>query len=211
MANDDSTQYAPGVTCKEHYRGGVEYFGFAEDLVACGLIKAEWLPGVDGYGKTMRNVIFDKDGVAIPLGSCKGGKPKHDFGGVRILKLGKKFLVVKLLSIVENQQLEAEKERERDVAVWNAAKKANEEGDYPQRWRDGVLHCVDMVEQFVDGRRYFTDFPDIALSSEERIAALNAVSELKRILHGTSPAVPRTVVRSNVIALNAATFRRMQH
>lgn len=46
--------------------------GTQDDLIACGLVKLEWLPGQPGNGYTSNTVVFDATGPRVVVGKVRG-------------------------------------------------------------------------------------------------------------------------------------------
>ena len=56
-------------------RGRYQYCrGTQDDLIACGLVKQEWLPGFPGNGFTSNTVVFDATGPRVVVGKLRGVK-----------------------------------------------------------------------------------------------------------------------------------------
>ena len=207
MADDDSTQYAEGVK-QERSFWGTEYTGSAESLVACGLVKQEWLPGVPGYGKCSRYIIFDENGVAIPLPNSKGKRPKHDFGALHICRIGRKFKVQKLKTLAERQQMEAEQESKKRQEIWTQAKQARGEQNYTYRWRSVILDRIAEIEGLITGHLVFVEFPEIVLSQQDREKTTRAVEDLRNALLWARPYINDLATKDNVISFRDAAYRR---
>nr|MBL8411667.1 hypothetical protein [Dechloromonas sp.] len=218
MASADGSlkDYAPGVRFEEDsfYHGTSTYFGKASDLIACGLVREEWLPGLQGNGKTSQTVVFSSDGTAtrLPLRSrFKSFDSGH--GGLSISKIGNmgNFRVWRHWSKEELEKKELERHSAEASATWLAAKEACSQPDYPQRWKDGVLHHINQAERLIEGKLVFTEFPDIGIAESDVKAAKQAIVGLRKILAWATPKIKEKVnVSSNVFSLNAAAFRNMR-
>lgn len=102
---DFNTLATLGIRTEETWRG-VCMNGKAENFLNSGLIKPEWLPGVPGYGKSSRYIIFNENGEATQIPSQKGRKVDHRHGGFYIIKMGASLRVIRLWT---SQEAEAKK------------------------------------------------------------------------------------------------------
>lgn len=218
MASTDGSleEYAPGVRFEgdASYFGWSEYFGKASDLIASGLVREEWLPGMQGNGKTSQKVAFSSDGAVTslpPKGRFKSFDSGH--GGLWITQSGNlgSFRVRRYWSSDERKKKEHEEQSAEARATWLAAKEASNQPDYPRRWKDGVLHHISQAERLIEGKLVFTEFPDIGIPESDVKAATRAISELRNILALAMPRIKDKVnVSSNVFSLNDAAFRSMR-
>ncbi len=209
-----SKEYAPGVSyggdCR--YSMATRYSGKATALIDSGLIKAEWLPGAPGNGKTMQSVVFLSDGT-WQLMPAKSQFKAFDVGcgGIRICKSGSIFHVRRYWTEEERASKAAEEQAAEERATWLSAKEANAQPDYPKRWKDGVLHHIQQAERLIEGRLVFSEFPDVGLLPNDIETAKRIIAELKTLLSLTTPKIKNKVeVRSNVFSLNDAAFRNMR-
>lgn len=216
MAYQDgsSKEYAPGVSNDgESCRANATFYsGKAEALMACGLIRQEWLPGIPGNGKTMQSVVILRDGTAKLL-PARSRFESFDagFGGVYIRKSGATYHVRRYWTKDELAKKMAEEQEAEKRETWLAAIKARDQSDFPRRWKEGVLHHIIEAEKLIDGRLVFTDFPDVGLAEKEIESAKCIIAELKNLLSWVTPAIKNKVrTRSNVFSLNDAAFRNMR-
>ena len=97
-----------GIRAEETWRG-IEMRGRLVIFIESGLIKPEWLPGVPGYGKSLRYIIFNKNGESIQLPSQKGKNVGHPFGGFHIHKQGNALCVTRLWTKEEGEANKAKR------------------------------------------------------------------------------------------------------
>jgi hypothetical protein len=103
-----------GIRAKEIWRG-IEMRGSVVSFINSGLIKKEWQPGVPGYGKSMRYIIFNKNGEPIQIPSQKGKTPDYPFGGFHIHKQGKSLCVIRLWTKEESEANKAKRAAQRQA------------------------------------------------------------------------------------------------
>jgi len=217
ILDGSSKGYGPGVSYEgERIDDGPEcyecYSGKGAALIDRGLIKPEWLPGAPGNGKTIQSVVFLGDGTAKLL-PAKSRFKAFDVGagGCRIAKSGGIYRVWRYLTKDERAQKVAERREAEERETWLAAKKANDNSDFPRRWKDGVLYHIDQAERLIEGKLVFTDFPDIGVATADISAAKRVISELRNILARATPRIRNKVqAAGNVFSLNDAAFRNMK-
>ena len=216
MASKDGSpkEYGSGVSFNGESSsiGAADYSGKAAALIDSGLIRAEWMPGAPGNGKTMQSVVFSADGTAKVLPARSQFKSFDvGFGGVRICKSGSIYHVRRYWTKEERLKKATEERETQERETWLAAKEASSQSDFARRWKDGVLHHISQAEKLIEGRLVFTDFPDIGLTEKDAEATKRIIADLKIQLSWATPMIKNKVqVRSNVFALNDAAFRNMR-
>lgn len=119
-------EYAPGVRIEGEADYGFWYVGRSPALVACGLVRQEWLPGEAGNGKTSQRVAFNQDGSARsipPMGRM--ASQDMEFGYMRIQKSGALFRVLNALPATEIESRKAAAKAKAEQETWNLAKEAH--------------------------------------------------------------------------------------
>jgi len=111
-----------GIRTEETWKG-VRMNGKETAFLDSGLIKPEWLPGVPDYGKSVRYIIFNQSGEAIPLPLQKGRRVEHPYGGFCIIKQGGRLRVIRLWTsqeagvkrqeLIEQNEIKLQEERQR--------------------------------------------------------------------------------------------------
>lgn len=216
MASKDgnSKEYAPGVSCggENSNIGGALYSGKSAALIDSGLVRAEWMPGAPGNGKTMQSVVFLADGTAKVLPARSQFKSFDvGFGGIRICKSGGIYHVWRYWTQEERLKKAADEQETKERETWLAAKEASSQSDFPRRWKDGVLHHINQAERLIAGKLVFTDFPDVGITESDAETAKRIIADLKNLLSWVTPMIKNKVTaRSNVFSLNDAAFRNMR-
>lgn len=216
MADADHTDLPPGVSVQREYATRVEYVGSEKALLAAGLIDPAWIAGL---GRFTRSIVIEADGAFAMLGEGKGNRVQHvhrKHGAYCVKRLlDEGMLMVAKYRTVEderafNQAQQEKREQECARNTWECAKEARIENDFPGRWKNGVLHHVQQLSDFLDGRLVFEGFPALRLDPEAVRAAKEVAAMLARRISGLTPMLDdMKVERSNVIRLNDRAYWRM--
>lgn len=225
-ASESVENVAPGVRVGRDETTGIEYIGSEEALILGGYAKAEWFVGLGGFRRFVSRLA---DGTYIVLGEGKGnrvtnlhkengacsiGRNRDASFSVFVYRHPDEYRKRKAKLIAERDAEHAawvaKQEEKKQKEAWVLAKEAHSEGDFPKRWKDGVLYHLGQAEKLIKGEMVFTDFPDVGLSSGDIAAACAAVTELRRVLQSCRPKIKDRIQVSNVVSLSAYAYRNMK-
>ena len=217
---------APGIRIGRNVPSGVEYIGSEKALIDGGYAEAEWF---ENLGAAARPIARIPGGGFMIAGEGKGNhlNKEHKINGAFTVSRNRdgSLSVFTYRSPDEYRRRKALDDAEREARyaaeeaamaenyqkeTWLLAKEARIEGDYPKRWKDGVLYHLKEVEDFISGRMVFTDFPDVGLTAKDVAEGSAAAAELRRILERSCPSIKDRVQVSNVVSLKAYAYRNMK-
>lgn len=217
---------APGVSIGRDDRAGIEYIGSEKALVDGGYADAQWFVGLGGWRRLIAKL---PDGGFVIVGEGKGNRLRNhhkENGAYSIARtLAGSYSVFAYHHPAEYRRRKALRDAEGKARYeawiaeetakeqresWLLAKEAHAAGDFPERWKDGVLYHLDQLEKLVTGRMVFTDFPDVGLSADQIKVASTAAEVLRRVLQNCRPIIKDRVEVSNVVSLNAHAYRNMK-
>lgn len=196
-SNNTAKLSALGVKVEEFHWGEI-FKGSEAALVASGLVQSEWLPGKPGNNKTSNVVVFEdgKTRVLVGMGRSTGDH-------ISIKRLAKdRYEVYKDYS-------EAEIESRNLKEAWKLAKLARER-DYLAEWKTNVIALTNNIEELAEGKRVFTGYPEIKLSSYSLEKVRNAIANLTLAIEEAKPYSADIEAKSNVISIRGEAYRHFQ-
>lgn len=216
----------PGVNIGREDISGIEYIGSEKALIDGGYARPEWFSGLLGY---RRLIAKTPSGEFRVIGEGKGNRLNNQHKENGAYSIGRnrdgsysvfayhhpdEYRRRKALEDaqwqVKFEAMKAERDAKEQRESWLLAKEAHAAGDFPERWKNGVLYHLDQLEKLVTGRMIFTDFPDVGLSADQLAGASAAAAELRRVLQNCRPIIKDRVEVSNVVSLNAYAYRNMK-
>ncbi|UCV09147.1 hypothetical protein [Dechloromonas denitrificans] len=215
MADVEHTNLPHGVSIRRDHPWLIEYTGTEQALIAAGLLKPE---AIEGLGRFTRQFTLSPNGSLSIIGEGKGNRISYrhrDLGAYAVKRLfdGNISLSKYRTRLDEMAINHANRERlkkEAQQETWQLAKQAHSQPDFPERWKNGVLHFVEQAENVIDGKAVFTDFPDIGLKPGDIQAAKQAIATLRNVLQSATPAIKDKIQQSNIVSLREAAFRYMK-
>lgn len=217
---------APGVRIGRDESTGIERIGSDTALVSAGFAEAEWFVGLGGL---RRHIARLPDGGFVVVGEGRGNRMTNQHKECGAYSIGRnrdgsfsvfayrhpdeyreRKVVDRAAWLARNEAWRAEQAEKEQRRAWLLAKDARAEGDFPSRWKNGVLHHLEQVEMLISGRMVFTDFPDVGLQACDIEAAGTAAACLRRLIESSRPRIKDRVQMSNVISLNVYAYRNMK-
>jgi hypothetical protein len=213
MADKNHTDLPPGISVIADWPSRVEYVGTDDAFTAAGMLNPAWIIGL---GRFTRAIVVDAVGGFVVLGEGKGNRVKrcHRVHGAWCVKrlIDGRLMVAKYRSLGDEAAIKRQKEeqRERERGTWKGVKEVRQETDFPARWRDGVLHRVQEVIAFLDGKLLFRDFPAIQIDQEAARLAKESAAVLDACIRNLSVKLDdRRVEQSNVVRLEDRAYWSM--
>ena len=221
----NKTTLAPGVSIGREDTAGIEYIGNEKALINGGYAHPEWFAGLLGHRRSIARTLT---GEFVVVGEGPGnrltnrhkeqgaysiGRNRDGSYSVFIYHHPDEYRRRKALEDAkreaEYEAIKGERAAKEQQATWVQAKEAHA-GDFPKRWKDGVMYHLEQLEKLVTGRMVFTDFPDVGLPVDEIAVVSATADELRRVLQNSRPMIKDRVQVSNVVSLNAYAYRNMK-
>lgn len=228
MSTDPSApeDIAPGVSIGREDISGIEYIGSEKALIDGGYARPEWFAGLLRYRRT---IVKTPSGEFRVIGEGKGNRLNNQHKENGAYSIGRnrdgsysvfayhhpdeyqrRKAIEHAKWKAKHEAREAEHAAKEQLESWLQAKEAHATGDYPNRWRNGVLYHLEQIEMLVTGRAVFTDFPDVGLPADEIATVSAAAAELRYALQSCNPKIKDRVQVSNVVSINAHAYRNMK-
>lgn len=131
---------AEGPVHVQSYWKDWECRGTVAALVAGGLLRPEWCPGLPGNNKTRQQILFDSDGPRLLVGNTRG--KKQTGARITVCRISARSFMVEVPATIEQQQrLEAFHERraarhDAEMKKWRLVEyEKQREEDRINRWK----------------------------------------------------------------------------
>lgn len=178
MVTELSPRAEPGELTREEHPFGDTYVGFAEALIAAGLITADQLPGLPGRNKTMCTFY---DGVPVK----KGANHNHDERYLSIRRQGKRLVVYRGQSEhVQSARIDALRAQNELEAAAKYQEEKREEASRrtPDEFRESCLIDVGFMKWSLAGCNGLFPFK---FSTDARAKMVEALRNLEALIRSS--------------------------